>query len=109
MPTCVRVLNPDHRGGSPEASRRLHEDRLVHGLQRLAREGLDFSTYVRIFGVKADIDPIARTARLNYQREGELEIDDYTVISRGDDCGAYVLAWLWVATRTFEAQPTIAL
>ena len=99
LDTCVRVLDPDARGGSPEASRRLHQERLALGLQRLARDGLDFSKCVRTFGVKADLDPIARTARVNYQREGELEIDEYTVVSRGEDCGAYVMSWLWIATE----------
>ncbi len=35
-------------------------------------------------------------ARENYQRDGEIEIDDNAVVSRGDDNGAYVAAWLWV-------------
>jgi hypothetical protein len=100
LATCVRVLDPDSRGESSEASRASLEERLAHRLLRLARDGLDFSTCVRTFGVKADLDPIARTARLNYQREGELEIDDYTVVSRGDDCGAYVMSWLWIASES---------
>lgn len=35
-------------------------------------------------------------AREEYQRDGEIEIDDDAVISRGDDPGAYVQAWVWV-------------
>lgn len=35
-------------------------------------------------------------AREKYGREGEIEIDDNAVISRGDDKGAYVQAWVWV-------------
>lgn len=29
-------------------------------------------------------------------RDGECEIDDNAVVSRGDDPGAYVQAWVWV-------------
>jgi len=36
------------------------------------------------------------TARELYQREGETEIDDGAVVSRGSDPGAYVQAWVWV-------------
>lgn len=35
-------------------------------------------------------------ARALYQNEGEIEIDDNAVISRGDEPGAYVQAWVWV-------------
>ncbi len=38
-----------------------------------------------------------RAARAEYHREGEVEIDDNAVISRGDDAGAYVQAWVWVS------------
>lgn len=42
-------------------------------------------------------------ARCEYQREGAIEIDDHAKISRGNDDGAYVAAWVWVAhTRTQE-------
>ncbi len=35
-------------------------------------------------------------ARELYEQEGEIEIDDNATISRGDDDGAYVQAWVWV-------------
>lgn len=31
-----------------------------------------------------------------YSSEGEIEIDDDAKVSRGDDPGAYVQAWVWV-------------
>ena len=37
-----------------------------------------------------------RQARIDWQKEGEIEIDDDAKISRGDDPGAYVAAWVWV-------------
>lgn len=35
-------------------------------------------------------------ARAQYGRDGIIEIDDNAVVSRGDDPGAYVQAWVWV-------------
>lgn len=35
-------------------------------------------------------------ARERYGSEGEVEIDDGAIISRGHDPGAYVQAWVWV-------------
>lgn len=37
-------------------------------------------------------------ARDEYQHEGDCEIDDNAVISRGSEPGAYVEAWVWVAS-----------
>lgn len=41
-------------------------------------------------------------ARQQYASEGEIEIDDEAVVSRGDDPGAYVQAWVWVAAPDKE-------
>ena len=42
-------------------------------------------------------DAAYRTAaRRLYQSDGALEIDDESVVSRGDEAGAYVQAWVWV-------------
>lgn len=35
-------------------------------------------------------------AREKYESEGSIEIDESAKVSRGDDPGAYVAAWLWV-------------
>lgn len=35
-------------------------------------------------------------ARRKHQREGEIEIDDATIVSHSEDEGAYVQAWVWV-------------
>ena len=35
-------------------------------------------------------------ARRKYAREGEIEVDENAKVSRGDDPGAYVQAWVWV-------------
>lgn len=44
-------------------------------------------------------EQMIEAAREKYQREGEIEIDDQVgtaMVSRGDDPGAYVQAWVWV-------------
>ncbi len=38
-------------------------------------------------------------AKEMYQQEGEIEVDNDALISRGDDEGAYVEAWVWVPSR----------
>jgi hypothetical protein len=38
-------------------------------------------------------------------KEGDLEIDDSAIVSKGDDSGAYVMAWLWVGDLELEEEP----
>jgi hypothetical protein len=49
----------------------------------------------------ADLDDPAagkyRAAATAHARDGELEIDHNAIVSRGEDAGAYVMAWLWVS------------
>ncbi|MBN8644045.1 MAG: hypothetical protein J0L61_02255 [Planctomycetes bacterium] len=50
----------------------------------------------------AEVDEATRAkyveaARREYEREGEIEIDDSAEVSMGDDPGAYVQAWVWVS------------
>jgi hypothetical protein len=37
-----------------------------------------------------------KQARVEYQRDGVIEIDDNAKVSRGSYPGAYVQAWVWV-------------
>lgn len=39
-------------------------------------------------------------ARTLWHREGEIEVDPNAVVSRGNDNGAYVQAWVWVPDPT---------
>ena len=41
-------------------------------------------------------DWFRKRARDLYHREGQLEVDDGAPVSKGDDDGAYVQAWVWV-------------
>jgi hypothetical protein len=38
-------------------------------------------------------------ARDLYQEEGSIEIDSNAIVSRGDEAGAYVEAWVWVPLK----------
>lgn len=48
-----------------------------------------------IDGTPSD-ETLVDQARCMYQDEGSIEIDGGAVVSRGDDPGAYVQAWVWV-------------
>lgn len=63
----------------------------------LGHAGLEFSEIVNLLG-DDDTDPYVRAAtNSDLLSEGTLEVDIPTIVSRGDDSGAYVMAWLWVS------------
>lgn len=66
-------------------------------LAALKNCGLTFSECIELFGAD-DSDPYVAAAQSKAQ-EGDLEVDVPTVVSRGDDDGAYVQAWVWVSNR----------
>jgi hypothetical protein len=67
----------------------------------LESQGIDFAACVAAFGESESDNAYVRAARHN-QEEGELEVDEAAVVSRGDDRGAYVLAWMWVSDADAE-------
>lgn len=80
---------------------------LIDRLKALIAEGLDFSTMVRAFAdhqfqTEPELALYFRSAgSLSFVREGQCEIDRQGsfgagIVSKGDDDGAYVLAWVWV-------------
>ena len=38
-----------------------------------------------------------RYAKMEYENEGEIEVDNNALVSEGDEDGAYVAAWVWVS------------
>ena len=44
-----------------------------------------------------------KAARQMWHRDGEIEIDDWPLISPSEDGGAYVQAWLWVSNEDLTA------
>lgn len=68
-------------------------------LKALIQKGLTFSDCVKAFGVDRDTNPYAKAACQVSCSEGEIEIDETTVLSEGDG-GSYVQAWIWVSDET---------
>jgi hypothetical protein len=67
----------------------------LRALERI--KGLNFSDCIKFFGERNKREKrVGALARARLSREGELEIDDMTVISEGDDNGSYVMAWVWL-------------
>lgn len=59
--------------------------------------GLSFGEIVNRLG-DDDSDPyVAAAQQHRLLNEGALEVDETAVVSRGDDPGAYVMAWLWIS------------
>lgn len=48
-----------------------------------------------------DSQYIAAAKRL-HESDGEIEIDTFAQVSRGDSPGAYVAAWVWVPNEEAE-------
>jgi predicted dehydrogenase len=65
-------------------------------IQSLSGPSLEFSAIVPLFAESAEDSAYVRTAQEN-AREGEFEVDEPAVVSRGDDDGAYVMGWMWVS------------
>ena len=52
-----------------------------------------------------DDERLIELARAVWAKDGEIEIDDNAVVSRGDDPGAYVAAWVWVSDPDPDPDP----
>lgn len=71
-------------------------------LKQAIAAGLTFGTCVEVFAAQPDPDAtedreaIIERARDEHQSDGEVEIDDPTIVSWSSDGGAYVMAWVWV-------------
>ena len=75
---------------------------LAAQLRAMIADGLDLGVVLSAFcdhqkATEPHLDPYRDHAGdMNYVREGEVEIDDNAIVSKGDDAGAYVLGWVWV-------------
>lgn len=65
-------------------------------INALNHTGLEFTHVVPLFAESAADCAYVRTAQ-EQAKEGEFEIDEPAVVSRGDDAGAYVMGWMWVS------------
>jgi hypothetical protein len=66
--------------------------------ESLNQHGLDFSAIVPMFAELAQHSPYVAAAQ-RMAKDGEIEVDNPAVVSKGDDDGAYVMAWMWVSNR----------
>lgn len=79
------------------------EERDVEALLREAvQAGATIGDFVRMLeaeqsGIERALASAAR--ELDIVRDGELEVDDPTVVSLSSDGGAYVLGWVWVGVE----------
>lgn len=66
-----------------------------------------FGSYVNAYSERHDNDRYRRYRQAAQDQAvgGELEVDDWAVISAGDDDGAYVMAWLWVPNDELPLEP----
>jgi hypothetical protein len=71
-------------------------EELTSALRELKEKGLDFGQAVTVFAAGEEEARLIAAARDEWHRDGEVEIDQDVVVSRGDDNGAYVMAWVWV-------------
>jgi len=53
---------------------------------------------------KASDAAYVAAARVLYGVNGEVEVDEGAKVSRGDDPGAYVQAWVWVDNTAMAEQ-----
>lgn len=71
-------------------------------LQFLKDHGLGFSEVMAVMGENEEDNAYIAAAR-SKARAGEIEVDNPSIVSQGEDAGAYVLAWMWVEKE--EAYP----
>ena len=72
-------------------------DRARQLLAEAKTAGLTFAACIEAFAPQtADEKIYAEYARTSSAASGECEIDEPTVVSMGEDPGAYVMAWLWI-------------
>jgi hypothetical protein len=75
----------------------------IHALQELKSQGLTFSDCVSFYG-EDDSNPYVLAARKR-SLEGDLEVNDVSVVSNGSGPGAYVMSWIWVSDLEIDAPP----
>jgi hypothetical protein len=78
----------------------------TQALAGLMDAGLQFSSVVQMYndGQGRAFDAVIDQARQRHHVEGEVEIDDFPIISESGDNGTYVSAWVWVP----NPQPEVA-
>jgi hypothetical protein len=58
---------------------------------------------------KITLGEYRNAAKRMYHDEGTLELDDTPKVSKGDDAGAYVQAWVWVSDSDIQPEDKIKI
>lgn len=77
------------------------DDQSIDNMQTLIalkQANLTFAECINAFGVASDTDPYAKAAMAE-ARDGEIEVDDITVLSGSGDGGEYVMCWMWISNE----------
>jgi hypothetical protein len=88
-------------------------DELVEGIKKrlasveLRNGAVYFMDSVSVHQQEFATDDEIQFARDRHGEEGEVEIDEPAIVSRGADDGCYVQAWVWVPSpvRVYELTP----
>lgn len=79
-------------------------------LDALVAKGLGFGHCTHYFAKQSDQLELAQYLEWGTDHrllsDGTLELADPGIVSKGDDPGAYVLAWLWIADSEFDPNYT---
>lgn len=97
----LRNLAEPRDGDAPKPTSASAEQR-AHMLAALRAAGLTIGECIQALAVPDD-DPYVAAARAESLGDGDVEIDDWTTTSVGED-GAWVLAWLWVSNELAGIQ-----
>lgn len=75
-------------------------------VEALKSHGFAFEDLLPAFAETEEASPFVAAARkLVMNDEGSVEVDDPTVVSRGDERGAYVQAWIYVSSEEAGLLP----
>jgi hypothetical protein len=72
-------------------------------LELLKAQGLTFGMCTQVFGESINNSEYVATAIANYNKDGEVEVDDTSVVSHSVE-GAYVMAWVWVSDNDLPKE-----
>lgn len=115
-----RGRSPRRRDHRPQRRHLQHPDRAQgfavkdeqrQAVEALLDQGVTLADVIRVCAERdasAESRRLIQLARAQWHREGEIEIDEPTVVSGSDDAGDYVLAWVWVDAPSVD-DPSVSV
>lgn len=102
------VISLDDEGINALCKQLRTEPEHTEVLVSMKDNGLEFGKCIAVFAAPHN-DPYVTAARDLVDGEEDVEIDEFTVISDGDDGGVWVLSWLWVSDEEAGILPPAEL